>query len=368
MRIAHISDCYAPRTGGIETQVRSLARAQARIGHEVHVVTATPGHGDVRAGEDTDGDVIVHRVAAHLPAELPVHPRTGHHLRHLLRRVGPDVVHVHTGVISPFAWGGLRVAARLHIARVVTVHSMWGALSRAGHAATRWGLPWEGSVVSAVSTVAARRIERSLSLPVAVLPNGIDPDSWPATMGQPRADHLAIVSVLRLAPRKRARALIDVIDAVSARLAPQITVHATLVGDGPERTRLQRHLDSSRRAGTIALLGRRTPEQIRALFTTSDLFLQASVHESFGIAALEARTSGVPVVARSQTGAGEFIQDGFNGVLADTDEGLIEATVRLGREPDSLLAMRTRNVDNPPEQTWPRVLGIADALYARAGA
>ena len=43
MRILHVSDCYAPRTGGIETQVRDLARAQAAQGHDVHVLTATTG-------------------------------------------------------------------------------------------------------------------------------------------------------------------------------------------------------------------------------------------------------------------------------------------------------------------------------------
>ena len=42
MRIVHISDCYAPRLGGIETQVRALAMRQAEQGHEVHVLTATP--------------------------------------------------------------------------------------------------------------------------------------------------------------------------------------------------------------------------------------------------------------------------------------------------------------------------------------
>ncbi len=313
VRIAHVSDCYAPRTGGIETQVRSLARAQADAGHEVHVITATPGHGEVRSGTDSDGPVIVHRVAANLPAELPVHPRTGHHVRAILTATEPAVVHVHTGVISPFAWGGLRVAAKLDIPRVVTVHSMWGVLSRTGFAATRWGLPWHGSVLSAVSATAAAPIERSLSQPVAVLPNGIDPELWPATDGQHQPDRLCIVSVLRLAPRKRAAALVDIIAEAAQRLGPTITVHATLIGDGPERARLQRHIASRGLNETIVLLGRRSPAQIKDQFTVSDVFVQASVHESFGIAALEARTSGIPVVARAQTGAGEFIQDGVNG-------------------------------------------------------
>ena len=41
MRIAHVTDCYLPRTGGIELQVRDLAAHQRAAGHEVEVLTGT---------------------------------------------------------------------------------------------------------------------------------------------------------------------------------------------------------------------------------------------------------------------------------------------------------------------------------------
>ncbi|WP_448630181.1 hypothetical protein [Cellulomonas soli] len=47
MRVVHVSDCYPPRTGGIESQVGDLAAAQVAAGHDVHVFTATVGeHGE----------------------------------------------------------------------------------------------------------------------------------------------------------------------------------------------------------------------------------------------------------------------------------------------------------------------------------
>ena len=70
-----MSDCYAPRTGGIETQVRDLARAQVRAGHEVHVLTATPGpHGEGGGVVEDDDGVRVHRLGTHMPFGLPVNP------------------------------------------------------------------------------------------------------------------------------------------------------------------------------------------------------------------------------------------------------------------------------------------------------
>lgn len=41
MRIVHVTDCYLPQVGGIESQVADLVRHQIAAGHDVHVVTST---------------------------------------------------------------------------------------------------------------------------------------------------------------------------------------------------------------------------------------------------------------------------------------------------------------------------------------
>ena len=54
MKIVHLSDCYLPRLGGIEMQVRDLARRQTAAGHEVHVITTTPSGPRSRGPADDD--------------------------------------------------------------------------------------------------------------------------------------------------------------------------------------------------------------------------------------------------------------------------------------------------------------------------
>ncbi|HIZ37479.1 MAG TPA: glycosyltransferase, partial [Candidatus Ruania gallistercoris] len=102
MRITHVTDSYLPRLGGIETQVHGLAIRQARAGHEVHVLTTTAGEPGARGrSTEHDGPLTVHRLAARMPLNLPVHPRGPRHFDTVLARLQPDVAHLHSGIVAP---------------------------------------------------------------------------------------------------------------------------------------------------------------------------------------------------------------------------------------------------------------------------
>lgn len=372
MRIAHVSDCYSPRTGGIETQVQALAGRQSAQGDHVRVITATPGHAGVFAGDDVVDGLPVHRVAAHLPFELPVHPRTVRGVGAILDRHPVDVVHVHAGVVSPFAWGAVGAATRRGVPTLVTVHSVWGPLARPGFGLSDGLVRWRrwGVTLSAVSEVAARRIRAAVPRAgeVLVVPNGIDPQAWAVEPRGADRSRLRIVTVMRMAPRKRALPLVRIVEAAAGRLAPQVRVTATLVGDGPERARAEKYAREHGLADAVHFTGRLEPAAIREVFAESDVYLQPSVRESFGLAALEGRSAGLPVVARTQTGTTQFVQDGVQGLLASDDEGLAGALVRLGRDRALLERLALHNRSIPPQDSWPRVLEIVRAAYARAGA
>jgi glycosyltransferase involved in cell wall biosynthesis len=181
-----------------------------------------------------------------------------------------------------------------------------------------------------------------------------------------RDDELRVVAVMRLAPRKRAMPLMRILDEASRTLAPDVRLTATVVGDGPERTRVERFVAQHGLHDRVDLPGRLTHEQILAAFAHADVFVQPSVKESFGLAALEARTAGLPVVAREQTGITEFVTDGVEGLLAHDDAGLALALVRLGRDPALRSRMAAHNREVPPAQTWPQVLRVVRDAYDAA--
>lgn len=359
VRIAHISDCYLPRTGGIETQVRALAVRQAAMGMDVRVVTATA---DTQMRPD---GIPVHRCSMRVPFNLPIHLRTRAAVRAVLEREPVDVVHLHAGVISPFAWGALRAVRQLGIPALVTVHSVWGGLARPGFGASDALLHWSGTglQLSAVSELAADRVRQAVPRAgdVLVIPNGIDPMMWQIDRIPGRSDLLRLVSVMRLAPRKRLMPLLRMVRRAQDSLGGRPKLRLVVVGDGPERERAERFAGES-----VHFTGRLDRDGIREQLAEADLYVQPSVHESFGIAALEARTAGLPVLARSQAGTAQFIRDGVEGILVDADQQMVDAIVQLARDRERLNRISAHNAATPPDQTWDAVLGLAQAGYEAA--
>ncbi len=198
-------------------------------------------------------------------------------------------------------------------------------------------------------------------------PNGIDPGVWSGRTSPSSSDTLHIATVMRLAPRKRTLPLVRMINAARRGLAGQVDVTATVVGDGPMLQRARREAASRGAGDAIRFTGRLDRAGILDVFSESDIYVQPSVKESFGLAALEARTAGLPVIARSQSGTTQFIHDGVEGLIVDDDPGMVAAIARLARDRRLLDRITEHNRTVPPVEAWPHVLATVDAAYATAG-
>jgi glycosyltransferase involved in cell wall biosynthesis len=376
VRIVHISDCYPPRLGGIETQVRALAVRQAAAGHDVHVITATPGE-TIRNGTEVLDGVTVHRTTVKLPADLPVHPRVNGVIRDLLQPGGEaeaaDAVHVHGGVVSPFAYPGMRVARSLGLPTVLTIHGVWGGVFAPTAKLTQALLKWAqwGVVLTAVSDAAADPIRSvvGLSTPVSIMPNGIDVEQWRVHPVAGDPDECRLIAVMRLAPRKRAMALVQMAHGASRMLPSGKRLRLTIVGNGPIAAQVQRYVAKhGLTAGrfVVDLPGRLTPDQVKAALAASDAFVAPAKLESFGIAALEARTAGLPVLAYSSTGIRTFVHHEVEGLLARDDRQMVDNICRIASDTALRQAITAHNRSTEPEESWPHVLEVAQAAYAEA--
>jgi glycosyltransferase involved in cell wall biosynthesis len=353
MRILHVSDCYLPRLGGIEIHLRELVRHQRADGHDARIVTATP------ASADGDDGPWVHRIA-----------RADARFRQLVHDLDPDVVHVHVSVFSPFATVAARRASSLGVPTAVTVHSMWsgyGPVPAAAQALLRldtWNLTW-----SAVSEPAAAPLRALLGpdVPVRVLPNAVDPEEWPpASSEQPHP--LTVTSVMRMTRTKRTLPLARILREVRRDLPPDVPLRAMVVGAGPQRPALERYLRRHRMDDWVDLPGRLDHAGVRRELARSSVFLAPAELESFGIAALEARAAGLPVVASTHSGVTEFVTHGTEGLLGDSDHALARQVTRLLTD-DVLRARISRhNATVPPRHDWAQARRQTHALYVEAAA
>jgi len=345
MRIALVSDCYLPRLGGIELQVHDLAVHLIRAGHQVTVFTTAEG-------PVAGGDVPVVR----LPAVAGVPLRSAvDRLRAALRHF--DVVHCHSSLVSPLAW----CAARLADSPLLTLHSLPSS-------STPWPVARIDRYVgdaqwTAVSEVVARDLERLLPRrQVGVLHNGVDPALWRQAR---RTDHpLTLVSTMRLARRKRPMAVLSILQQIRASVPAAIALRAIVVGDGPQAGAVARAVQRRGLGDWVDLPGRLTRFEIQQLYASADVYLAPAELESFGVAALEARCAGLPVIAMASGGVGEFVRPDIEGYLVRTDSEMAAAAAALLCDGATLSRIQAFNRHTEPGMSWKHVLAQHLTAYS----
>ena len=172
--------------------------------------------------------------------------------------------------------------------------------------AMKWMARWDRETSGradryvAISHHVAGRIRRYYNRDATVIYPPVDTQFYtPATSVTHGTPYALVVSAL--VPYKRIELAID-----AARLAG---VPLTIVGDGPERARLERAAGS-----TATLVGRKSDEEIRDLYRGAAVALLPG-EEDFGIVPVEAQACGTPVVALARGGATETVIDGKTGIL-----------------------------------------------------
>ena len=362
MRIAVVTDWFYPRVGGIEQHVLSLAGRLRERGHDARVITPWPGPTDV-------GGIPVKRVPIRLVPGLGVslNPwRLARRLRRVLQDGEYDVIHSHVSFGSTASMVATYIGSRASIPVLTTLHSIYRRLGWVyvmAQPILRWR-QWSFHATAVSEAVAEDLRWMAPGRPIDVLPNAIDPTEWvipPATF---EAGRLRLVTAARLQRRKRVGALITIFARLRQQVGPAVEVTLEIIGDGPDRRKLMRLCKRLALGDSVRFLGTGTSEDVRALLSRGDVFANACVLESFGIAALEAVSCGVPVVARSEGGIGSFIEDGENGALVASDSEMLSALVELATNPERLIRLRTGAAAGIPiAYSWDTLLHRHLELY-----
>jgi len=250
-------------------------------------------------------------------------------VRRLWKQERLDLVHAHWWVP-----GGVsaRLAGRPYI---VTLHGMDVVLlegSRVARAVARRVLT-AAAAVTAVSSDLAERVARALRLdPQHILVQPMPIEVGRFTRVSRGGD--GVVTVGRLTVRKRVDLLLEALAHLheSGRTLP-----LTIVGDGPERPRLERRAVELGVAGQVRFLGATAPDRVPEAIGDADVFAFPALGEGFGLVAAEALLLGVPVVAAIDGGGVRDIvpSSGAGRLVAPESRQIARAITELLDDPDA---------------------------------
>lgn len=304
LQILFVSARYPPLVGGTEIHTAEVAKRLVERGHDVTVLTTDTTH--MAPFEEIREGVRV--------LSVPAWPRSrdwyvAPAVADVLRDEPRDLLHVqgyHTAV-APVAMAS---AVRHRKPFVLTFHSGGHSsrLRRAFRPVQRVAMTpllRHARRLIGVSDFETELFERSLRLPSSMfvtIPNGSSFDPvriGGSTMSSGATDRVerpvSLVSVGRLERYKGFERVIDALPSLVERLGE---VHYTIVGNGPDRARLE---ERARRRGVDHLVEFRSVpadrrDELADLFTSASLFVLMSDYESQGLAVLEARACGVPIL------------------------------------------------------------------------
>ena len=311
MKIVHVLDNL--ERGGAQTVLRSLVAGLARRGHEQHLAVLNEKH---------EPGVVADMRAAGATVEIIGRPQLYAgigfwRLTRLLRRLKPDWVH------TLLPWGDLigRACARqAGLRRIVsTVTARYADKPRWQLALDRATIGWAQQVVFQSAEIIPFSLAREGVRPeqVRCIPNGVEWDETDRSAAaaalrrrQGRGARQVVGMVARLHPQKAQSDLLQAYRNVREEFPDTVL---WLVGDGPERRRLE---SLARRLGItdhVVFAGDRADalDWVAAL----DLFAHPTWFEGLPLAVLEAMAAARPVVASAVDGLRGLIEPGVHGWL-----------------------------------------------------
>ena len=349
--------------GGLGRHVHHLATALAGAGHEVVVLSRRPADTDPSTHPSTDeisegvrvvaaaqdphefgfgSDMMAWTLAmghAMVRAGLAVRDDTG-------ERWVPDVVHAHDWLVAHPA---IALAEFFDVPLVSTIHateagrhSGWvsGPISRQVHAVESWLVHESDSLITCSASMSDEITE--LFGPglaeTRVIRNGIDAELWPFAARKPRQGPAELLYVGRLEYEKGIQEAIAALPRIR-RAHPGTTL--TIAGDGTQQEWLVEQARKHKVLKATRFVGRLGHDALVDAMHTADAAVLPSHYEPFGIVALEAAATGIPLVTSNVGGLGEAVIDGQTGMsFAPRDVAGLAAAVRAVLDDPAAAARR----------------------------
>jgi glycosyltransferase involved in cell wall biosynthesis len=288
------------KPGGAEVQLTHLAEGLANSGHEVTLCCMNDAFVEVEALREAGVEIVSLHAETRF-ARLRAVPK--------LRRLARKSEIVHCTIWDASLWG--RIAAILARRPVVVadhatdrrIHTSAQGAARASWVALHDKLldPFTFATVSVAATQRAVLLNEGVDpAKIVYIPNGLPIAAMKAAAaaGPPRADFGipdGAPTVMQVGVFREEKNQIGAVDAVAGLRAGGSDAHLILVGDGPNKPEVDKHVAALGAGGWVHFLGMR--DDVPAMLSLADVLVQPSHADAMPLSVLEAMAVGVPVVA-----------------------------------------------------------------------
>ncbi|QIE58367.1 N-acetyl-alpha-D-glucosaminyl L-malate synthase BshA [Rasiella rasia] len=371
MKIAIV--CY-PTFGGSGVVATELGLALAERGHEIHFITYNqPVRLDLLSNNIHFHEVVVpdYPLFHYQPYELALSSK----LVDMVKLYHIELLHVHYAI--PHAYAGymakkMLLAEGISIPMVTTLHGTDITLV-GNHPVYKPAVTFsinKSDVVTSVSQSLKDDTNRlfDITTEIDVVPNFIDVEKYTNHFTDcqrdlmAEKDELIITHISNLRPVKRVQDVIEIFD----RVQQQIPAKLIMVGDGPEKEACEALCVQKGIQDSVKFLG--NSSEINKILCFSDLFLLPSEKESFGLAALEAMASGVPVISSNTGGLPEVNVHGVSGYLSNVGEvdDMASNAISILKDKEVLLKFKRNAKEAARKFDTKNIVPMYEEVYAKA--
>ncbi len=321
--------CF-PTFGGSGIIATELAHLLAKK-HELHLVSYDK---PVRLGEEIDFsfhevELLSYPLFERVPCCYSL--ALASKLAEIIKSYNLDIIHAHYAVPNAVSAYLAKKICNDSVKVVTTLHGTDSYLV-GRHPSYKEVTQFSMQQSDALTTVSEYLQERTIaefdiSKEIKVIANFVDPQRF-RRLKKDREEKIVCHSS-NFRPIKKIPDIIKTFKIISE----EIDCKLSLIGDGPERPKAEKLAKDLRISERVEFLG--TVKNVQEILGKSDLFLLPSEDESFGLAALEAMSCEVPVVASNVGGLKELISHGVDGYLIEVGDvnALAQHSIKILKDP-----------------------------------
>ncbi len=359
MKIALFTETFLPETDGIVTRLCATIDHLIDLGHEVALITP-------------DGAPAFYKSAPILSVKgFPYffYPQkkfcpTSLKIGAFLRSFQPSLIHI----VNPVVLGinGIYYARKMRLPLVASFHTNLAAYAHT------YGVPFldpvawtylrllhnQATMNLATSETMVHELNMRGFRNTRLWAGGVDTDlfhprQYSAAMRtrltRGNSEYPVLLYAGRLAPEKQLERLLPLLQTFE-------TLHIAVVGDGPDRSRLQQLFANT----NVEFLGVLHAEELAAAYASADAFIFPSTTETLGLVLLESMSSGLPIIAAKSKPSEELVLQTHSGLLFDAkdEKALTNAVAMLIAQPEmreqlsrqARAAIAMRSWENPTKK------------------